>query len=105
MEKITEKLMMEYGFTLKEINKIKSASQRSGHDIKKEIMILSNSFYGLMLVFLVILFSILSAIAFVPDVDYLSIIFTFFISIFVVLIFHSPRLRYKSFMFIRKHKG
>ncbi|MBE8588979.1 hypothetical protein IQ211_16790, partial [Xenorhabdus griffiniae] len=49
MEKVTEELMIEHGFTLKEINQIKSASQRSGHDIKKEIMILSNGFYGLIL--------------------------------------------------------
>jgi hypothetical protein len=30
-----EKIMIEHGLTLKEINKIKSASLRSGHDIKK----------------------------------------------------------------------
>ncbi|MDC9603648.1 hypothetical protein [Xenorhabdus griffiniae] len=105
MEKVTEELMIEHGFTLKEINQIKSVSQRSGHDIKKEIMILSNSFYRLIWVFLIILFSIVSAIFFVPDVDYLTISLTFLISIFLVLLFSSPSLRYKSFMFIRKHKG
>ncbi|MDE1483031.1 hypothetical protein [Xenorhabdus bovienii] len=105
MEKITERLMIDYGFTLNEINRIKSAAKRSGNDIKKEILILSNGFYGLVLGLLVILFSLLSVVVFVNDVDYLSVILTVFISLFFALFFSSPKLKYKSFMFLKKHKG
>ncbi|MBD2813839.1 hypothetical protein ID850_03455 [Xenorhabdus sp. Flor] len=105
MEKVTEKLMIEHGFTLKEINQITSASQRSGHDIRKEIMILSNSFYKLILIFIIILFSFIYAIVFFQNVNHLSITLTLFISISIALLFSSPRLRYKSFIFTRKHKG
>ncbi|MDC9581744.1 hypothetical protein PSI15_09225 [Xenorhabdus sp. PR6a] len=105
MEKTTETLMMEHGFTLSEINKIKSASQRSGYDIKKEILILSHGFYGVVMAFVVILLCFLAIVFFVPNVEYFSVTLTFFIAIFIFLFFCSPKLRYKSFMFIRKHKG
>ncbi|MBD1229147.1 hypothetical protein [Xenorhabdus griffiniae] len=105
MEKVTEELMIEHGFTLKEINQIKSASQRSGHDIKKEIMILSNGFYGLILGLIIIFSFFISVVVFVTDVNYSSVIPTIFISLFFALFSSSPKLKYKSFMFLRKHKG
>ncbi|OTA19932.1 hypothetical protein Xbed_01862 [Xenorhabdus beddingii] len=105
MEKITEELMIEYGFTLNEIKLIKSASQRACHDIRKEIIILSNGFYGLMLGLIIIFLSFVFVVIFINDVNYLSVIPTVFIALFFALFFSSPKLKYKSFMFLRKHKG
>ncbi|MDC9613730.1 hypothetical protein PSI19_07480 [Xenorhabdus khoisanae] len=101
MKENIERLMMEHGFTLKEINLIKSAAVRSNYDIFQEVLYLKKGFYGTALSLLVIFFVFVLS----DNTHYTSLILTFFISIFLVLYFSAIKLKYKSFMFLRKHKG
>ncbi|MBC8953310.1 hypothetical protein Xenpb_02041 [Xenorhabdus sp. PB62.4] len=97
--------MIEHGFTLKEINLIKSAAARSDYDILQEILYLKKGFYGSVLSFLVIFLFFIFVFVLSDNIHYTSLILTFFISIFLALYFSAIKLKYKSFMFLRKHKG
>ncbi|MBC8952679.1 hypothetical protein [Xenorhabdus sp. PB62.4] len=106
MEKNIESLMIEHGFTSKDISLIKAASERSGYEIMQEICILKRKFHGVVFVFFIALSFFIFMLLLAHDIDdYINTALTFFISMPIVLYFSSVRLTYKSFMFIKKHKG
>jgi hypothetical protein len=106
MEKNIESLMIEHGFTSKDISLIKASAERSGYEIMQEIFILKKNFHGVVFIFFIVFSFFICMLFLANDIDdYLNIAITFFIAMPIVLYFSSVRLTYKSFMFIKKHKG
>lgn len=105
MENGIEGLMLKNGLTPKDIHRIKKFSRRSGNSIQVEITNLGNSLFRLILVFLLLILTLCSAIYFSSDNNHTSLIISFFITVSIICFSSDPRLRYKSFLFIKKTKG
>lgn len=104
MENGIEGLMLKNGLTPKDIHRIKKFSRRSGNSIQVEITNLGNSLFRLILVFLLLILTLCSAIYFSSDNNHTSLIISFLIAVSIICFFSAPRLRYKSFLFIKKTK-
>lgn len=70
-----------------------------------EVINLGNGLLRLVLVFLLLIFTLCSAVYFNSDNNHVSLIIAFFIAIAIVCFSSAPILRYKSFVFIKNHKG
>ncbi|OTA19234.1 hypothetical protein Xbed_02631 [Xenorhabdus beddingii] len=105
MDKNIEDLMMNSGFTLREIEKIKFVAEKSGHSVLKEINELSDSFYRV--VFIVFFSLFVSVFIFlVPEkANVIGFLFSIFCVIPFALFMVAARLRYKAFIFMKKYKG
>ncbi|MDC9583065.1 hypothetical protein PSI15_16100 [Xenorhabdus sp. PR6a] len=105
MDKSIEKLMIDSGFTVREIGKIKFAAEKSGNGVLKEIKELGGGFYRIIFIVFFSLFVSIFIFLMAEKANVIGFLFAVFCIIPFTLFMVSARLRYKSFMFMKNYKG